>query len=92
MNNLKNEIMAEFLDCIEQIEKTEFLFLPKFEKIMAKVDLFQDKVHNETITQLVLILKGNLYNISYPETKVNEAWKNNFIRLSQIISEIEINE
>ena len=88
MENLRNEIVLELKDCIQHIEKTNFLFLPKFENAMAKVELFQEKAQSYTINQLMLILKGHLDSDSYPEVRVSNAWLSDIQQLLHVVENV----
>ena len=88
MKSLREEIVSDLSDCIQQIDDTGFLFLPTFEKFMAKLELFQEKAQSPTILQLMLILKGHLVYDSYPEIKVKEDWVSELKYLLRVVENI----
>jgi hypothetical protein len=88
MKNLREEIVLELTDCIRQIEDTGFLFFPTFEKVMVKLELFQEKAQSPTVMQLMLILKGSIVVDSYPEIKVKDEWVADLKYLLHVVENI----
>ena len=88
MKNLRQEIVLELTECIQHFEDTGFVFLPTLEKTLVKVELFQERVNSPAICELMFLLKGQLAEISCPETKVSQNWINSLQKLLYFIENI----
>ena len=88
MKNLRQEIVSELSECLKDVECSGFVFLPKLEKTLVKVELFQEKVKSPTICDLLILIKGQIVEISYPETKVSQNWIENLQKLLHFVENI----
>lgn len=88
MKNLRDEIVLDLSECIKYVERTGFIFLPHFEKTIVKVELFQEKAKSQTINNLTAMLKGSLFDYSYPEIKVTENWLNDLKKLLHFVENV----
>jgi hypothetical protein len=59
------ELIEEMLDFSETIKSSKSIFLPEFEKMLAKVELFNEYAQSPTIQHLIIVLQNRIPKESY---------------------------